>query len=273
MLQEFAPAKINLYLHITGKRTDNYHLLDSLVVFANVGDKVEAVISDDLSLEIVGEYNNAIDLYDNSVLKTAIILQEAYKVPFAAELKLYKNLPVGAGIGGGSADAAATIRILQKLWLINNLHKDIPVVLGADVPACLYNSPLYMSGIGENIEPAKLPNLHILLVNNRQPLLTAEVFRSYRGEFSAPTSHPNFTNQNDLIDFLKTTKNDLQNIAIEIMPEIAIMLAEIAKQPDCLLARMSGSGATCFGLFPNQESLELAKASLRKAQPNWWIEA
>ena len=273
MLHESAPAKVNLYLHITGKKADNYHLLDSLVVFANVGDKIEAVISDDLSLEIAGEYNQEIDLYDNSVLKTAIILQEAYKIPFAAELKLHKNLPVGAGIGGGSADAAATIRALQKLWLINKISPEIPLALGADVPACLYNTPLYMSGIGENIEPAELPDLHILLVNNRQPLLTAEVFKRYKCEFSASTSHPNFTSQNELIDFLKTTKNDLQNIAIEIMPEIAIMLAEIEKQPDCLLARMSGSGATCFGLFSDKKSLELAKANLRNQHPNWWIEA
>lgn len=271
-----APAKVNLYLHITGKTANGYHTLDSLVTFANTGDELEVTQSDRISLSVSGEYAASLPEGENLVTKAATILQRRFHIKEGAAIALQKNLPVGAGIGGGSADAAATLKLLARLWKINVEPHDIQEIalsLGADVPACLQSTSLYMSGIGEVIEPApKLPGMFILLASTGKPLLTRDVFAGYNGSFSQAASHPrHFDSGEDLIRFLEGTRNDLQDAAIALMPEISTVLQTLAAEKDCMLSRMSGSGSTCFGLFAKRKYAEDAAIRLNKQYPGWWI--
>ncbi len=276
VLSAAANAKINLYLHITGKHQNGYHLLDSLVVFANVGDIIEVAPSHDLQIAINGDYAGELSPTDNSVRKSAEELRRYFSISAGADITLHKNLPIGAGIGGGSADAAAALKLLMRLWKINASPKElmsISLLLGADVPACLQSTSLYMSGIGEITEAApKISGLYVLLASTGKPLLTKNVFAQYNGGFSAPAPHPkHFASNDDLIAFLKNTRNDLQGAAIQLMPEIAEIIAALEEESHCLLARMSGSGSTCFGLFAKRKFAEDAAVSLRNQYPSWWI--
>lgn len=273
-----APAKVNLYLHVTGKRDDGYHLLDSLVVFAGMGDTLALEQADGLHLDLAGPGAAALESAgtgDNIVLRAARLLAERAGIAANARITLTKRLPVAAGIGGGSADSAATLRGLARLWNLSVPEEDLRELglrLGADLPVCLAGRPTTMTGIGEHLAPAPaLPPAWLLLVNPRRPLSTPAVFKARNGGFTPaqPLTEAPQTAQ-ALAVALAARRNDLTAAAITLEPVVADMLALIAAQPQCLLARMSGSGATCFGLFADQAQAQAAATALTHAQPQWW---
>ncbi|MBU0725706.1 MAG: 4-(cytidine 5'-diphospho)-2-C-methyl-D-erythritol kinase [Alphaproteobacteria bacterium] len=271
-----APAKLNLFLHVTGRRPDGYHLLDSLVAFTDYGDTVQAAPSDTLSLELSGGFAGGLSAEpDNLVLRAARLLAEAAGVPAQAALHLTKRLPIAAGIGGGSADAAATLRALAALWRIDlptgELAK-LALSLGADVPACLLGQPCRMTGIGETLTPLPaLPALPVLLVNPGLPLSTPAVFKARQPGFSAPAPAAIPDTTSELIAFLHAQRNDLTAAATGLLPDIADILAILPGLPGCLLSRMSGSGPTCFALMQDGESAAAAARSLARSHPGWWV--
>ncbi|EPY01517.1 4-(cytidine 5'-diphospho)-2-C-methyl-D-erythritol kinase [Magnetospirillum fulvum] len=271
-----APAKVNLTLLVTGKRPDGYHLLDSLVAFAGIGDTITARPADGLTLIVDGPTAASLPEGENIVIKAARLLAEAAGVPLAAEIHLTKRLPVAAGIGGGSADAAATLNALSRLWQIDlppEQMRALALSIGADVPVCLVGRPTRMEGVGEVLTPAPaLPPSWLVLVNPLVPLSTPSVFKARTASFSTPdplTHAP--ADAQALAEALTVRRNDLTAPAIALLPLVGEMLAAIAAQPDCLLARMSGSGATCFGLFADEAAARTAAAALSAHQPGWWV--
>ncbi|MEI6730839.1 MAG: 4-(cytidine 5'-diphospho)-2-C-methyl-D-erythritol kinase [Pseudomonadota bacterium] len=274
----FAPAKINLYLHVIGERGDGYRLLDSLVVFADtIGDNISVKPASNIELILKGKYADKLLNQDNIVIKAAKILRQRFKIEQGAEITIEKNLPIASGIGGGSSDAASVLKLLIDLWGIKDKKQEIAQIalqLGADIPACLHANPLYMGGIGEQIQECEIEeDLYILLTSPGKSLATAEVFAARSGDFSTPpTRHKKFTSTTQLIELLKQTSNDLQQAAISIIPEIADLISNLEKQEGCLLARMSGSGATCFGIFNNKQNLQNAQNNLKLENPNMWVE-
>ena len=271
---ERAPAKVNLFLHVTGKRDDGYHLLDSLAVFAAIEDRLGYTQADSLTLRVTGPFAPLLAAApDNLVLRAARALaMEAGRVPTGA-LTLEKHIPVASGIGGGSADAAAALRLLSRAWGLNldeGVLNRIAAGLGADVPVCLHARPLRMRGIGERLTPAPvLPSCGLMLVNPGVPLATASVFRARAAGFSREAVLPAvWANATDMARDLAALANDLEAPAISLVPVIRDVLDTITTLPGCLLARMSGSGATCFGLFASPEMARLAAARLD--QPGWW---
>lgn len=268
--EEAAPAKVNLFLHLTGRRPDGYHTLDSLVVFAAVADGLSARPARDLGLTVDGPFAAGVSSgADNLVLRAARTLAMARNVAPGARLSLTKNLPVAAGLGGGSADAAAALRLLGRLWGVGGLAALAPS-LGADVPVCLASRPQRMGGIGEVLGPApRLPPFGLCLVNPGAALATASVFAARSCSFSAPTVLPaGWSEAAHLAADLAHLRNDLEAAAIALCPPVAAVLEALDSQPGALLARMSGSGATCFGLFP--DAAAAAAAADRLAQPGWW---
>lgn len=273
VVAESAPAKVNLHLHVTGRRADGYHMLDSLVVFAGAADEVQAEPAADLALMLDGpEAAGLAAEPDNLVLRAARALALAVGRPPRAALRLDKRLPVASGIGGGSADAAAALRALARLWSVDPgdaVLAGIALGLGADVPACLASRPCRMGGIGDVLAPApRLPPCGIVLANPRVALPTPAVFRARNGDFSAPaTLPPSWPDAAAMAGDLAALRNDLQPAAIALCPPVAGVLAALGALPGCLLARMSGSGATCFALMPDAASARRA-ASLLPA--SWW---
>jgi 4-diphosphocytidyl-2-C-methyl-D-erythritol kinase len=274
-LREFAPAKVNLYLHLTGRRADGYHLLDSLAVFPAVGDWLRAAPADALSLTVEGPFGAALaDDPDNLVLRAA----RALRPDGGARIALEKHLPVASGIGGGSADAAAALRLLGRLWGVAAAPEAgalagalaMALALGADVPVCLGNRAARMGGVGEVLTAAPgLPACGMALVNPGVSLATASVFRARQGGFSAPAVLPvAWPDVVAMAGDLARLRNDLEPPAIALQPVIGTVLAALVAAPGCLLARMSGSGATCFGLFANAAAAEAAARAL--ARPGWW---
>ena len=268
-----APAKVNLYLRVTGRRADGYHLLDSLAVFAGAADRVTAMPAATLSLTLAGpEAAGLAAEADNLVLRAARALAAAAGVPAQAALHLEKHLPVASGIGGGSADAAAALRVLEALWGTKlgpaGLAR-VAATLGADVPVCVASRAARMQGVGDMLSPAPaLPGCGLLLANPRLALPTPAVFRARQGEFSAPAEMAaGFADAAALADWLRPLGNDLEAAAIGLCPPIAEVLAAIAAQRGCLLARMSGSGATCFGVF---ETPGAAVAAAGALPATWW---
>lgn len=272
-----APAKINLLLQVTGRRADGYHLLDSLVVFAAVGDWLEARPAAALTLRLAGPFAASLTGADNLVLKAARALQAAAAVAAGADITLHKELPVASGIGGGSADAAATLRLLARLWRVEDsaLLARLAPGLGADVPVCLAGQPCRMSGIGELLQPiADLPQLFLVLANPGQPLATKAVFARRAGPFSAAVPPP--PSGADAVAFaayLAATRNDLETPALALLPVIGEVLAALRAQAGCLLARLSGSGATCFGVFAEKAAAEAAAGRLAAEHADWWLRA
>ncbi|MBL8661162.1 MAG: 4-(cytidine 5'-diphospho)-2-C-methyl-D-erythritol kinase [Rhodospirillales bacterium] len=274
-----APAKVNLYLRVVGRRSDGYHLLDSLVVFPAIGDTVEVEPADALALEVVGPFAAAVPPGDdNLVLRAARLLAERAECQPLAKVRLVKRLPVASGIGGGSADAAATLRALARLWEIPAAAVDMPAValaLGADVPMCLAGRPAFVSGIGEHLAPAPpLPSFSLLLANPGVAVATPAVFAGRRGPFSAPAAFSGSPpNARALASLLSERGNDLAASAEALAPEIAAVRAKLAAASDALIAQMSGSGATCFAVFASQGQAEAAWASLAALHPDWWLAA
>jgi len=274
-----ARAKINLYLHVTGKRADGYHLLDSLIVFAEAGDLLRVAPADDLTLAIDGPFAEGLaSEADNLVLRAARTLAAEAGVSPQGRIHLTKSLPIASGIGGGSADAAATLLELCRLWQTDipaGRLQEMALALGADVPVCVDGRPAFIGGIGEEIVPAgRLPEAWLVLVNPKVPTPTPQVFKARRGDFSLParwqTPPADFE---ALIAYLAACRNDLTEPAITVAPAVADVLAAIAATKGCRLARLSGSGATCFGLYGSAADAEAAQAEILRQQPGWWAVA
>jgi 4-diphosphocytidyl-2-C-methyl-D-erythritol kinase len=270
-----ARAKVNLWLKVVGRRADGYHLLDSLVAFTDLADEIEAAPSDRLTLGVDGPLASALaEEGDNLVLEAARRLAERAAVAPRAALRLTKRIPVAAGLGGGSADAAATLRALIELWRValpvEELF-DLAAELGADVPMCLAGRAALASGVGERLAPAPaLPPCAILLVNPRVVLPTPDVFKARRGAFSEPRPPIPWTDLAGFATALAARGNDLTDAAIALRPVIADVLAFLRKSDGALHAGMSGSGATCFALY---ESVELAKHAAARLPATWWHHA
>lgn len=270
---EHAPAKLNLCLHVTGRRLDGYHLLDSLVVFADVADRVYATHARGLSLVVAGPEGAGLQAEpDNLVLRAA----RAMGVEDVA-LVLDKRLPVASGIGGGSADAAAALRAVQRLTGHRLPSGHDILRLGADVPVCLVGRPARMTGIGEHVAALPpLPRLAAVLVNPRLPVPTPQVFAALTSRDNPPL--PNLppsalVSASAFCAWLHAhTRNDLVPPAREVAPILADVQGALDETPGCLLARMSGSGGTHFGLFASLPEAETAARSLRARHPFWWVE-
>ena len=281
MSHAFAPAKINLYLHVTGRRSDGYHLLDSLLIFVDLGDHVDVMESEHLSLEIIGPFAQGLSTgEENLVLKAARSLADSAGIEPRAAIRLTKNLPVASGIGGGSADGAAALRALVRHWHLTPGYDDLQQLalsLGADVPACLTCQPCYIGGIGEELTPApELPPVYLVLVNPGVAVSTPEVFQARAAPFSdnarletgleiVPKTAVG------LAHLLSLRQNDLTDPAIKLRPEVADALRALAISDGVLLVRMSGSGATCFGLFDNIGTAAAAAERLERDRPDWWV--
>lgn len=271
----FARAKINLALHVTGRRADGYHLLDSLVAFADVGDRISVEPAADLSLHLTGPYACTLSATDNLCLTAARLLHPTG----GARITLDKHLPIAAGIGGGSADAAATLRALAQLWALPLPPPDQVLALGADVPVCLAGHAARMQGIGDHLTPISLPAADIVLIHCGAAVATKAVFAALDsrsdlvGRATSPLAAlPKLPDVRALAAFLQGLRNDLASPAMLICPEIARVLSALEQRQGCLIARMSGSGATCFGLFPDASSARTAAHSLQRHYPQWWVQ-
>jgi 4-diphosphocytidyl-2-C-methyl-D-erythritol kinase len=279
---EAAPAKINLTLRVLGRRADGYHDLESLVVFAGVGDALAFTPGRALDFAVRGPTAAASgDLADNLVLKAACAAAERIEGLRLGRFVLSKRLPVAAGLGGGSADAAAALRLIARA---NKLRLDDPRVMqaarvtGADVPVCVDPRPRVMRGIGEILSaPLELPPLSAVLVNPGVRVPTKDVFAALKagavatGQGIDESKLPHA--RDEFLAFLGTHGNDLEAPAMSLEPAIARVLAALRAHPGCALARMSGSGATCFGLFGSARAAAAAAKELRRVQPKWWVRA
>lgn len=280
MIEEIAPAKINLYLHVGRLRRDGLHDLSSLFVFADDGDRIRVEPARDLRLAIGGPFAAELARHpveDNLVLKAARALKRAASVSEGASIVLDKRLPIASGIGGGSADAAAALRALGRLWRTRISPADLRSLafsLGADVPACLEGRPVYVSGAGEQLAPGPLlPPLWTALVNPRVLMPTGPVFRGFDRANPAPAT-PSAPKERLIIGYcglkgwLGRTRNDLQPVAVAREREVASAVRFLSDRPGCLVARMSGSGATVFGLFSSGEAAK--RAARIAAGRGWW---
>jgi 4-diphosphocytidyl-2-C-methyl-D-erythritol kinase len=271
-IEAFAPAKVNLTLHVTGQRADGYHLLDSLVVFAGVGDIVRVRPAEGLWLAVEGPMADQVPPGgDNLVLRAARMMGAE-----GAAITLSKVLPVASGLGGGSSDAAATVRALAQLWRRALPDMAALAALGADVPVCLEARTRRMAGIGEVLtETPAQPPVWLVLANAGRPVPTAAVFGGLARKDGAPMPArlPDWPDAGALARFLALQRNDLEDSACRIAPDIRAVLAALAATGGCLLARMSGSGGTCFGLYAAEGEARHAAAALATDHPGWWVVA
>jgi 4-diphosphocytidyl-2-C-methyl-D-erythritol kinase len=256
--REIAPAKLNLALHVRGRRDDGRHHIETVFAFCTDGDRLSAEPSDAVSLAVAGAF--AAELQEeNLVTKAAEALRDAAGVTTGAALTLDKRLPVASGIGGGSADAAAALRLLTSLWQIDPAHaQNIAPRLGSDVPACLLSLPMRGEGAGDEVTPIGLSEVSgapVLLINPRIRLRTADVFAGWDGVDHGP------------LDDWRIGRNDLQPIAIKLVPQIETVLAWLSAQAGADFVRMSGSGATCFALFDSEEARDRAAEAVPR---EWW---
>ena len=285
MMRASAFAKINLYLHVLRKREDGYHDLDSLIAFADFGDEVVITSNQEPSLTIDGPFAGKLseDEQDlsrsskNILAKTLWALADlAHKEPDFS-ITLTKNIPLGAGLGGGSADAAALAKILCKLWNIDpntSEFQNILFKLGADVLPCFHGKAHQIQNAGESIsESITLPNLKGVLVHPDKHCSTVEIFKHNEVYSNAKSLPKNFQSTEELISFLKETTNDLTEAAQDITPEINDVLNALKKQNGIQLARMSGSGSACFGLFETSQEAEHAAQVIKNLHPSWWVQA
>jgi 4-diphosphocytidyl-2-C-methyl-D-erythritol kinase len=279
---EVARAKVNLFLHVQGQRAEGYHTLESFVVFPAVGDLVEAEAALGLTLSVSGPFGDGLSAgADNLTLAAATALSDrmggAGSGPGAA-LRLTKNLPVAAGIGGGSADAGAALRLLSRMWPGAPMDElaDIAFALGADAPMCLAQQPALIGGVGERLAPPpSFPAFWVVLVNPMQQLSTAEVFGELRRRANpaGPSVPAEFVDLEHLTSWLGTCRNDLEPSARALRPAIGRCLSALTWRPECRFARMSGSGATCFGIFATEAEALSAATDIRDAENGWWVAA
>jgi len=294
----FAPAKINLFLHVGERRDDGYHALESLIAFAEVGDRLTLLRAREISLSIGGRFGGALSSGpDNLVIKAAHALLtsppsgersrvaspragEGAMLPPAqigAAITLEKNLPVASGIGGGSADAAAALRGLNALWNLRYSEGELLNIaeqLGSDVPACLLSRPCWMEGRGERVTPlAPLPQFPLILINPGVMVPTGPVFGSLNARTGLGAKAPigEIKSVWDLVGYLDGAVNDLEAPASRLAPDIEDALSALDREPGCVLAQMSGSGATCFGLFDQQQFAIGAAERIAQDHPEWWV--
>jgi 4-diphosphocytidyl-2-C-methyl-D-erythritol kinase len=271
-VEVFAPAKVNLTLHVTGQRADGYHLLDSLVAFADVGDRVTLAMAEAPSFRVTGPFAAEVPSdAGNLVLRAARLCAPDRSLAIGLE----KVLPPASGIGGGSADAAAVARGVAALFG-GSVDPGALLALGADVPMCLASGPARVGGIGERIAPvAGLPPLAAVLVNPLRPMPTPPVFAALARKDNPPMPDPfpDFAGPDDLIGWLAAQRNDLEAPAAAILPELSGVLAALGACEGARLARMSGSGATCFALFDDEGAAALAADRLGASHPGWWVRA
>lgn len=279
MITEIAPAKINLYLHVGARRRDRLHDLESVFVFADRGDVLTADAADALTLELTGPFAGALarePVENNLVMRAARRLQKEFGVAAGARLVLDKQLPIASGIGGGSADAAAALRALARLWGLCSPDLDLRRLafsLGADVPACLDRAPIRVAGAGEILSKGPvLPPLWVCLVNPRVPMPTGPVFRDFDAANPGPPApeciSPAGPAYSAVATLLKNSRNDLEAIAIGRHFVIQTVIGRLARRPGSIGARMSGSGATVFGLFTSASAATRARREMAGA--GWW---
>lgn len=280
----FAPAKVNLTLHITGQREDGYHTLDSLVAFGSVGDRLTIEKSETISLAVKGPEAGILPSDMNNLVMQAARLMGA---ECGAAMTLEKHLPVASGVGGGSTDAAATLRGLRALYGPNKLKQGIwpagvehddhrldTATLGADVAMCLRPEPVRVGGIGDQISTVGgLPQLPVLMVNPRVPVPTPKVFANLVKKENPRMQGvlPQWSGLGDFCDWLEKQRNDLQAPAMSLHREIGVVLDVLATSKDIMFARMSGSGATCFAIYPDAGRASQAAAKIRHDHPDWWL--
>ena len=289
----FAPAKINLFLHVGAKRDDGYHALQSLVVFTEVGDELSLAPANDMTLSVSGPFASSLPVgADNLVLKAARALAQRVSVTDGARIALTKNLPIASGIGGGSADAAAALRGLRPLWGLSHPGDDVvwghwvpfanresdflaALDVGSDVPVCLLSAPAWMEGRGEKVWSLDdLPETSLVLVNPGMPVGTAEVFRLLERRTGIAEMIPSGwgNSAHDLVAYLSNATNDLEAPACSACPVISEVLDAIGRT-GAMLRRMSGSGATCFGIFEDANAAAAAADALSARHPEWWVRA
>ena len=268
-MEEIAYAKINLALHVRERRPDGYHRIETIFAFAEDGDRLSVGESDRVALEVVGPFAAALD-GENLVVRAAEALRSRHVVRRGAALRLDKRLPVASGIGGGSADAAAALRLLNRWWGLGADEADllwIAASLGADVPACLASRTARGAGRGDelaDIDAAQLSGMPLLLVNPRVPVSTAAVFAGWdRVDRGALAS-------GEVLDAALRGRNDLEMPAKAVAPTIETVLAALRKSADALLVRISGSGATCFALYREEAERDAAARSIEVGHPGWW---
>ncbi|HMS18949.1 4-(cytidine 5'-diphospho)-2-C-methyl-D-erythritol kinase [uncultured Sphingorhabdus sp.] len=268
LLSETAYAKINLALHVRRRREDGYHELETLFAFTEDGDLLTAEQADTLALSITGPFGKGLEADDtNLVLRAAKALQVAAGTGQGALIKLDKRLPVAAGIGGGSADAAAALRLLTRLWGVaipDAAVQEIAIRLGADVPACLQSQTVFGSGVGEKLTALAVHDIAgapILLVNPLKPCPTGAVFKAWDGADRGVL---------DVQDW-RHARNDLEVPAIGLVPEIAEVITQLKVQPGVTFVRMSGSGATCFVLFGSLDDRDRSAQAISESRPDWWL--
>jgi 4-diphosphocytidyl-2-C-methyl-D-erythritol kinase len=266
-----AYAKINLALHVRARRSDGYHDLETLFAFAEDGDILSVEPAESLTLRITGPFSRGLSSgADNLVMRAARALQAVFNIGHGASLHLEKQIPVASGIGGGSADAAAAIRLLATLWGIDVADRGVMKIaggLGADIPACLASVTQFGTGVGEMLQPVTaggLSRMPVLLINPGMPLGTGPVFNGWDGTDHGPLA------KGDPLTAALAGRNDLTAAAVGLIPEIELLLNALAMQKDVLLSRMSGSGATCFALFRSQPARDRAAAAMKQAFPRAW---
>ncbi len=277
--RELAPAKINLALHVTGLRADRYHELDTIAVFADVADQVALAPSDRLRIAVSGPFADQVPAgAGNLVRRAGLAMSEAADIRHGVSIRLRKNLPAGAGLGGGSADAAAVLRGLNRLWGLDWPLADLAAIgrqLGADVPMCLHAVSLRATGIGEAIRPIPVPTpLPLVIAWPCVSASTRAVFEdlSFDGGCALPGSVGHWQDVEDLAGWLlNKTENMLQRPAMRLVPEIGSVLEAFRSLPQCRFARMTGSGSACFGLFDTTDTADRAASLIKKGRPHWWV--
>ncbi len=270
MSKTFAPAKVNLCLHVTGQRADGYHLLDSLVMFADVGDRVRVMPAEKMSLEVIGPMADGVPADETNLVWRAAAL---FDIPVAITLE--KHLPAAAGLGGGSSDAAATLFAMSDLAGTTTLPEGA-TDLGADVRVCLARQAARMRGIGEEVQPLEgVPELYAVLANPGIALSTPDVFAALENKTNAPLPKrlPRWRGAWSAIDWIAKQRNDLEEPARRLAPVIGDVLDALAGLPGARFARLSGSGATCFALFEDRAEAEAAADMLADRHPDWWVTA
>ncbi|MBW7922451.1 MAG: 4-(cytidine 5'-diphospho)-2-C-methyl-D-erythritol kinase [Rubellimicrobium sp.] len=272
----FAPAKVNLALHVTGRAGNGYHLLDSLVVFAGVGDTVSATAARGITFAVAGAFAPGVPVDDdNLVMQAALLLASRRGVRIGAQIRLTKILPHAAGIGGASSDAAAAIRRLAELWRVAPLAADDADVLalGSDVPVCMRAPvPQRLGGTGDDVTPwGDLPPMALVLVNPRVELQTAATFAALERRENSPLEPPPAPGFDAFTRWLARQRNDLEPPARALVPQVGAVLARLRAQPGVVLARMSGSGATCFGLCRDLATAKQVAKAVQISEQGWWV--
>ena len=273
-----APAKINLTLTLTGERRQGRHLLQSLVVFADdtVADVVHIKPHPRIFLEVLGFFAAKLPKKqkDNLVVKAAHLYAKTAGARTGAKIRLQKNIPVAAGLGGASCDAAAVLRLLSGFWGNTQCLESVAKQLGSDVPVCLLSRPAFVRGTGEHITPLKsFPSFGLVLARPPVALQTARVFAAAKPPKRILEEPPKIHDKDSLFCWLKSQNNDLEQAAMTLTPLVGQCLNALRATPNVLLARMSGSGATCFGICHTPQEARHAAQNLKKTYPHWWVRA